>query len=391
MRPVPPRAEPAGYVKPPPARFNFADHLLETNAARAAKVAYIDDAGQLTYGALADRVRQFAAALRGLGLRRDERVLLLMLDSSDWPVVFLGSLYAGCRPGRRQHAAQRGRLGLHARAQPRAGRVRVGAAPSHPAIRDGAERGTSCDRSSFRVVNRRRAPSTWSSCSRDAEPFARRSARTGADEPAFWLYSSGSTGRAERHGAPAREPHADRRALRASRSSGIREADLVFSAAKLFFAYGLGNALTFPLSVGATTRADGRAADAGRGLQAAADEHQPDHLLRRADAVRRACSPSPTLPARDDSRCASASRRARRCPRHRRALDARTSASTSSTASARRRCCTSSSPTGPATCATARPASRCPATRCELVDDHGKPIAAGRGRRAARSAGRRRR
>ena len=60
----------------------------------------------------------------------------------------------------------------------------------------------------------------------------------------------------------------------------------MFSAAKLFFAYGLGNALTFPLSVGATTRADGRAADARGGRSSVLRRHTADALLRRADALR---------------------------------------------------------------------------------------------------------
>ena len=76
-------------------------------------------------------------------------------------------------------------------------------------------------------------------------------AATGPDDPGFWLYSSGSTGRpkgtlhthanpywtAELYGTPV---------------LGLTERDLCFSAAKLFFAYGLGNSLSFPLSVGAT-------------------------------------------------------------------------------------------------------------------------------------------
>src|SRR5882672_280744 len=83
---------------PPPERFNFAQHLLELNEQRAEKAAYIDDSGRLTYGELAQCVRRFSAGLRDLGLHREERVLLLMLDTSDWPVAFLGSLYAGVVP-----------------------------------------------------------------------------------------------------------------------------------------------------------------------------------------------------------------------------------------------------------------------------------------------------
>ena len=82
----------------PPARFNFAAHLLERNAGRADKVAYLDDAGRLTYGQLEERVRRLAVGLRELGLRREDRVLVLMQDSNAWPVVFLGAMYAGVVP-----------------------------------------------------------------------------------------------------------------------------------------------------------------------------------------------------------------------------------------------------------------------------------------------------
>ena len=54
-------------VPPPPTPFNFAQHLLDRNAVRAEKVAYIDDAGRLSYGELDQRVRRLAAALRALG------------------------------------------------------------------------------------------------------------------------------------------------------------------------------------------------------------------------------------------------------------------------------------------------------------------------------------
>src|SRR5258706_5571712 len=80
------------------ARFNFAQHVIDCNAARSTKVAYRDDRADLTYGDLADRVRRVAAALSALGVRREERVLLLMYDGSDWPVCFLGALYAGVVP-----------------------------------------------------------------------------------------------------------------------------------------------------------------------------------------------------------------------------------------------------------------------------------------------------
>jgi benzoate-CoA ligase len=82
-------------------------------------------------------------------------------------------------------------------------------------------------------------------------PLAR-AAATRADDPAFWLYSSGSTGRPKGTVHSHANPYWTAE-LYGKRVLGLTEADVCFSAAKLFFAYGLGNALSFPLSVGATT------------------------------------------------------------------------------------------------------------------------------------------
>ena len=89
---------PPTTVPPPPEVFNFAQHLLAANAARHDKAAFIDDLGTLSYGGLDERVRRFAAGVRGLGLRREERVLLVMHDCNDWPVAFLGGIYVGVVP-----------------------------------------------------------------------------------------------------------------------------------------------------------------------------------------------------------------------------------------------------------------------------------------------------
>jgi benzoate-CoA ligase len=77
-------------------------------------------------------------------------------------------------------------------------------------------------------------------------------AQTGGDDPAFWLYSSGSTGRPKGTVHSHANPYWTAE-LYGKRVLGLRETDVCFSAAKLFLAYGLGNALSFPLSVGATT------------------------------------------------------------------------------------------------------------------------------------------
>src|SRR5207248_1604270 len=78
-----------------PEHFNFTRFLIERNATREARIAYRDDTRTLSYGDLHDAVRRCAGLLRGAGLKREERVLLLMHDNVDWPVAFLGALYAG--------------------------------------------------------------------------------------------------------------------------------------------------------------------------------------------------------------------------------------------------------------------------------------------------------
>src|SRR5450830_1490122 len=87
-------ADPVGAV---PRDYNFAADVLQSNlaAGRADKPAYIDARGSWTYGQLADRVARFGAVLRGLGIKREERVLLALLDTIDWPTAFLGCLKAG--------------------------------------------------------------------------------------------------------------------------------------------------------------------------------------------------------------------------------------------------------------------------------------------------------
>ena len=84
--------------KPPPARFNFARHILAVNSGRHGKLAYRDDKTELSYGELDQRVRRFAAGLLKQGVQPEQRVLLVMLDTVDLPVAFLGALYAGAVP-----------------------------------------------------------------------------------------------------------------------------------------------------------------------------------------------------------------------------------------------------------------------------------------------------
>jgi benzoate-CoA ligase len=243
---------PPTTVPPPPETLNFAQHLLALNAGRAEKAVYVDDVGTLTYGQLDERVRRLAAGLRGLGLRREERVLLLMLDCNDWPVSFLGALYAGLVPvavNTLLTADDYAYMLEHSRAQ--AALVSGALLPTLAAAM------TKSDHEVTKViVSRPAAPLRPDQIDFaafvQAQAPASKAAPTGPDDPGFWLYSSGSTGRPKgcvhSHGNPYWTSE-----LYGRNVLGLRDSDVCFSAAKLFFAYGLGNALTFPMSVGATT------------------------------------------------------------------------------------------------------------------------------------------
>ena len=238
-------------ITPPGETFNFAHHLLEINAQRAHKPAFVDDQGAVTYGSLQERVRRMAASLRALGLRREERVLLLMHDCTDWPVSFLGAMYAGLVPvavNTLLTADDYAYMLEHSRSQ--AVLVSGALLPTLTAAM------TRSDHEVHKViVSRPVAPLHPSEVEFEAflqshEPSPK-PARTHPDDPGFWLYSSGSTGR------PKGTVHSHANPFWTGELYGkavlqLKESDVCFSAAKLFFAYGLGNGLTFPMAVGAT-------------------------------------------------------------------------------------------------------------------------------------------
>jgi benzoate-CoA ligase len=226
-----------------PREYNAAVDLIGRNlaAGRGGKTAYIDDAGTTTYAQLAERVDRAANALRGLGLKREQRIALVMLDSADWAALFLGAIKAGIVP-----------VALNTLLTPadyeyqlKDSRARAlffsnAVAKSFDGIQ------AKCPYLKY-VVNDAQLKDLLATADPKAEP-----APTLRDETCFWLYSSGSTG------APKGTVHLHSHLivtaeLYAKPVLGIRESDVVFSAAKLFFAYGLGNSLTFPLAVGATT------------------------------------------------------------------------------------------------------------------------------------------
>ena len=245
-----------------PREYNAALEFIDANLAkgRAEKTAFIDETGRYTYGALAERANRAGNALRALGAGLETRVLMCMLDGIDFPAVFWGGIKAGCVPipintllTTEDYAYllrdSRARIAVVSEAlldrfapaladQPHVERVVVAEDAT-------SDRGRGTAAGSEAPGYERLADLLASASARlDAAP-------TTCDDVAFWLYTSGSTG------TPKGSMHLHRDLIATAEhygvaTLGIREDDVVHSAAKLFFAYGLGNGMTFPFYVGAT-------------------------------------------------------------------------------------------------------------------------------------------
>ena len=178
-------------VTAPSADFNFAQHLIAINAGRAAKTALIDDVSTLTYGELTEQIRRFAGGLQAMGLKREERVLLLMHDSTDWVVAFLGSLYAGVVPvavNTLLTAEDYAFMLSNSRAQ--AALVSGALLPTLQSALDMVKNEVRQVLVSRPTGALTRGQFNMADCVAQNKPVL--PAQTLADEPAFWLYSSGS-------------------------------------------------------------------------------------------------------------------------------------------------------------------------------------------------------
>ena len=233
-----------------PREYNFAADILARNldAGRGGKAAFIDHSGSHSYGALAERVERFGHALRSLGIRREERILICLTDTIDWPTAFLGAIKAGVVAvpvntllTEDDYAFMledsRARLLVVSEELLSKFKKGIGGANDLAHILVSGENAQGHQRFADALAGAKTEPVT---------------AHTTRDDMCFWLYTSGSTGRPK----GAVHTHADLRLtdeLYARPILGITENDVCYSVAKLFFAYGLGNALTFPMAVGATT------------------------------------------------------------------------------------------------------------------------------------------
>ncbi len=230
--------------------YNAAVDLVDHNvdAGRGDKPAFVDPDRTLTYAALRDDCSRMGGLLNEHGLEPECRVAMLVLDTVDFPVIFLGSIRAGVIPvplNTLLPTEQYEYILADCRAQ-----ALFVSAPLLGVVEPILQRLPAL-RHVF-VVGGPAGSHREFAAELARQDVDRAPASTHPDETAFWLYSSGSTG------TPKGVMHVHTSAVRTAELYGqgvvgYREDDVVFSAAKLFFAYGLGNALTFPLSVGATS------------------------------------------------------------------------------------------------------------------------------------------
>src|SRR5262249_10534298 len=235
--------------------YNAANDFIDANVARGLgdKIAFTDSQRSLTYRELQERSWRFATALMELGLRQEARIILLFHDTVDYPVAFWGAIRAGIVPiplNTLLTAEQYAYLFADSRAA-----ATVVAAPLAPTLLSLRAR-----LPHLRTIIVTEAGAEDRTALRDVlffddllaqaalRPFA---APTMSDEVAFWIYTSGSTG------DPKAVRHVHTSLMACARLMGqgvidIHENDVAFSAAKLSFSYGLGNAMAFPMSVGAS-------------------------------------------------------------------------------------------------------------------------------------------
>jgi len=230
--------------------YNAVTWLLDRNVeeGRGGKLAFTDTVSDLTYRDLQQQSCRAANILRRLGVRREERVAMIMLDTIDFPIVFLGAIRAGVVPVPLNTLLTTDQY-AYVLADSRA-RVLFVSEALYPTVKDIVGRMPDLECVVVSGKNAFGHKLLSEELAKESDSFA--TVETHAEEPAFWLYSSGSTGMPK----GVRHVHSNLQATAetyARQVLGIREDDVCLSAAKLFFAYGLGNALTFPMSVGAST------------------------------------------------------------------------------------------------------------------------------------------
>ena len=222
-----------------PDRYNVGADLLDRNleAGRANKIAIFSAAKDVTYGELFQLACGAAQALRDLGVRREERVLIAGYDAPGWVAAFLGAIRLGAIPVPVNPLLQRSEDYDHY-IEDSLARVVVVDANTEEKLKPAIARAAGAPRML-------RADLIGNGSEQAPAP-------TRKDDMAFWLYSSGSTGKPKavvhlQHDIPYTCATYGEQVL------GIKEHDITFSTTGLFHAYGFGNNLTLPYWVGAST------------------------------------------------------------------------------------------------------------------------------------------
>ena len=237
-----------------PARYNASRILFDNlRAGRGARTAVLSPAGDATYAELCEDACRAGNALRAAGLRHPGRVLMLLDDTRVYPAAFFGALRARLVPVMINTLSPADLVAYYLADSG----AQVAIVESSLAATFTENTVAGSDLRLLVVANGpvpRRLPVdavAWADWIAGASPRLPE-ARTGRDDMAFWMYSSGSTGRPKgivhlHHDMAYTHASYGRRVL------GITGDDICFSPPKIFFAYGLGNSITFPFSVGAAT------------------------------------------------------------------------------------------------------------------------------------------
>jgi 4-hydroxybenzoate-CoA ligase len=229
--------------------YNAAVDFLGSNidAGRASKLAYVDPARTLTYGELQDYAARVGPMLARFGVERENRVALALLDTVDFPVIFWGTIHAGVIPvlfNTRLTVAQYRYLLEDSRAKA------IFVSPVIlPDVLEAAQ--GVCTLKKIIVVGGGQQEQVRFDHLLEAETPASPAA-TCADEVAYWVYSSGTTGNPK----GVMHVHSTPRLVSQLIGEGLldlRDSDVSFSAAKMFFSYGLSNSIFCPMGAGATT------------------------------------------------------------------------------------------------------------------------------------------
>lgn len=235
-----------------PERYNASAVLFDNlEAGRAARTAVLSGDVQLTYAALCVLACQAGNAFIGEGLGRSDRVAMLLDDTPVYPAVFFGAVRAGFVPVLLNTLSPADLVRYYI--EDSAADIVVVEANLLPVLAEALADGPAIKRV---VVANGDVPDqfpaeiiSWEGFIADQAPELA-AADTHRDDMAFWMYSSGSTGRPKgivhlQHDMPYTHLSYGKHVL------GLTENDIVYSVPKIFFAYGFGNAVTFPFSVGA--------------------------------------------------------------------------------------------------------------------------------------------